>query len=314
METPPLWLTTTALLGTVSFNVVVAGVRHRRRWRGNTDDTGDTGDAAALLLRTPTPPTPPTPTPPTPQTLGRGAVATLLALNAVVNRVIHSPVCARMFACGCESLWAGGWRHCNVHTRSAGHPRCPLCVLWLSKGNWWYHPLDSAPDQDGLPVLAMTLSSCWVLRGWLQRQQRRGCGGCGECGGGGGGGGKLRSAAALLAATAAASLAAYLLTFSAVGLAWQRWSGYPWFFPADAEVGTALLGAGGGGGGGGGDSSGLGLLASVVVGTAGGALWALFFAALLRWPWRYLWGDRADDDGGGGAKRMIAPHQVTASS
>jgi len=80
----------------------------------------------------------------------------VLCSAALVNRVAHSPVCNWMFACGCRSLWQGGWSSCNVHSHS--NHRCPWCLPWLSPVTaGWFHlwRLDSSFDQAAKPAPAL---------------------------------------------------------------------------------------------------------------------------------------------------------------
>lgn len=53
----------------------------------------------------------------------------VFALAAVVTSVFFINFCNLMFACGCQSLWAGADAHCNVHHAGAGHHRCPWCQM-----------------------------------------------------------------------------------------------------------------------------------------------------------------------------------------
>eukprot|EP00929_Paragymnodinium_shiwhaense_P062220 TRINITY_DN31062_c0_g1_i2.p1 TRINITY_DN31062_c0_g1~~TRINITY_DN31062_c0_g1_i2.p1 ORF type:complete len:124 (-),score=9.35 TRINITY_DN31062_c0_g1_i2:476-847(-) len=57
----------------------------------------------------------------------RGLDAGIVYAMAMVNRVLHSPMCDWMFKCGCKTLWNGGWSDCNIHNMH-GNPRCPWCM------------------------------------------------------------------------------------------------------------------------------------------------------------------------------------------
>mmetsp|Transcript_43081 Transcript_43081/g.77341 ORF Transcript_43081/g.77341 Transcript_43081/m.77341 type:complete len:219 (-) Transcript_43081:174-830(-) len=89
--------------------------------------------------------------------LSWAASGALLYSMAVVNRVLHSPMCNWMFACGCHTLWHGGWVDCNVHNLH-NNPKCPWCLpAFDPRFQGWYNlwHLDSMPDQDGLAVVAL---------------------------------------------------------------------------------------------------------------------------------------------------------------
>jgi hypothetical protein len=65
-----------------------------------------------------------------------------LVLVAVVgvSYTFFTPFCDVMFNCGCQVLWEGAGRFCNVHT--AGGPHCPFCStgLWgriVPRGSVW---------------------------------------------------------------------------------------------------------------------------------------------------------------------------------
>jgi len=39
-------------------------------------------------------------------------------------------LCGWIYSCGCNSLWAGGSEHCNIHTPGVKH--CPWCASGLA--------------------------------------------------------------------------------------------------------------------------------------------------------------------------------------
>ena len=94
-------------------------------------------------------------------------------------------------------------------------------------------------------------------------------------------------------ASIVAALAAYATSASFVGFIWGRASAYPYFFSRDrsnnSSMATAAKRAGSGGHSSGGDSSGLDLLASIAIGTAGGLMWSLLLAVVLVFPAVWLW-------------------------
>ena len=202
-------------------------------------------------------------------------------LCALANRVLHSPACDLVYACGCAPLWAGGWRHCNVHRAPGSGPRCPWCVVWLQRDAWsWIYkggPLDSAPDQDGLVILAMVAGS-WLARGRLAARGPRKSGGQGWW--------VCRGAAVVLGTVVAGSFAGFVM-LAAVTLYWALGSGYPIW------LGMVIAPGPPGPGGSqnvswndtrndaaGGDSSGASFAASLFIGTIGGMLWSGLLAGL----------------------------------
>eukprot|EP00929_Paragymnodinium_shiwhaense_P062219 TRINITY_DN31062_c0_g1_i1.p1 TRINITY_DN31062_c0_g1~~TRINITY_DN31062_c0_g1_i1.p1 ORF type:complete len:228 (-),score=20.23 TRINITY_DN31062_c0_g1_i1:51-734(-) len=184
----------------------------------------------------------------------RGLDAGIVYAMAMVNRVLHSPMCDWMFKCGCKTLWNGGWSDCNIHNMH-GNPRCPWCMPAFDvrlRGWFFLWRLDSTPDQDGLAVLALSLPLL------LWRRSSRGL--------------------AWLPVIAALCLAAFVCSELIVGAAYTIIYEYPFFVlwpqpghseykaPADA---VRL------------DSSGLGLLPSLLLGSLGGWVWALTIAVVL---------------------------------
>src|SRR5262245_13638654 len=63
----------------------------------------------------------------------RAALIAEALLSVSVAASVH-PVCAALFRCGCEPVWAGGAEHCNIHT--PGVPHGPWCTrlfpVWLA--------------------------------------------------------------------------------------------------------------------------------------------------------------------------------------
>lgn len=57
-----------------------------------------------------------------------------LALAVGVTWLLFIDYCDLIFACGCQSLWAGGSASCNIHAPSP--PHCPWCLNDGSYG-WW---------------------------------------------------------------------------------------------------------------------------------------------------------------------------------
>ena len=183
------------------------------------------------------------------------ALATWI-LCSTTNRILHSPLCNLMFGCACAPLWAGGWRHCNVHRPNVALPRCPWCTMWLRKDavGFMYKAgfFDSAPDQDGLAVLAMTATFYYSFQTWRKQLV-----------------GVALPWAVLLSSVA--SLLAGFVSCAMVGFVWGRAANYPYWFglgnatAVEWDYGNVT---------GGGDSSGVSLFGSIVVGTVGGMLWS----------------------------------------
>ena len=207
---------------------------------------------------------------------------------SVVNRLLHSPLCNVMFGCGCAPLWAGGWRHCNVH-RVPDEARCPWCTMWLRKdaAGWVYKggPLDSAIDQDGLTVLAMT-AAFWYSLGALERKHQlerprlnrtedqayhalraginaEGHTKAGFCR-------PPRFFLAVLLPSIMVSLCAGFCSIAVVGLVWGRVSNYPYFFGI-GDVAAIRWDSSNATGN---DSSGASLMGSIAIGTVGGMFWS----------------------------------------
>ena len=173
---------------------------------------------------------------------------------SLLNQIVHSPWCNLMFGCGCRALWNGGWRDCNVH-RTDGGPRCPWCVLWMpgNSNMRWYSLFNTAIDQDGFPVLAMTFAALFALRN--------------------------RNEAAhpllIFVCTLLAVAIAYTASSSAAGFVWGRAYSYPYFFggnftevsvpvkPGNPRVSAASL------------------LKTIAIGVWGGCFWS---AALVAAP------------------------------
>ncbi len=50
----------------------------------------------------------------------------VLGAAAGVAHVFFIQFCDLLYRCGCEALWAGAARHCNIH--NAAPPHCPWCL------------------------------------------------------------------------------------------------------------------------------------------------------------------------------------------
>merc|ERR1711934_57455 len=63
-----------------------------------------------------------------------GSWAVILA--AVVERILHNPMCDFLFRCGCVVNWKGGWNNCNIHNPEG--PHCPFCESagWYAWITW----------------------------------------------------------------------------------------------------------------------------------------------------------------------------------
>eukprot|EP00462_Mataza_sp_D1_P012663 CAMPEP_0175165814 /NCGR_PEP_ID=MMETSP0087-20121206/27316_1 /TAXON_ID=136419 /ORGANISM="Unknown Unknown, Strain D1" /LENGTH=216 /DNA_ID=CAMNT_0016455275 /DNA_START=33 /DNA_END=683 /DNA_ORIENTATION=- len=148
-----------------------------------------------------------------------------------LNQIVHSPFCALMFGCQCRSLWRGGWDDCNVHREIGSGPRCPWCFLWIDHdAQKWYRLFNTAPDQDGLPVLAMSVTALTLLiKANRPRATRFLCCLAKPA--------STAAAAATLAANCVLGAGlAYFISASAVGFVWGRAKGYPFFFFGDSSV------------------------------------------------------------------------------
>lgn len=144
------------------------------------------------------------------------------------NQVVHSPFCALMYGCQCRWLWSGGWADCNVHrSPDSGEPRCPWCFLWIDhRAQRWYRLFDTAPDQDGLPVLFMTSTALFLLTNSDSPCMSM-CGCAAHS--------TLRNF--WLAVNVVVWVAcAYVLTASCVGFVWGTVRAYPYFFGGDQSV------------------------------------------------------------------------------
>jgi hypothetical protein len=196
----------------------------------------------------------------------RSVILATWIVCSMTNRIVHSPLCALMFGCGCAPLWAGGWRHCNVHRPNMSLPRCPWCTMWSRKDaiGLIYKGVifDSAPDQDGLTVIAMT-AAFWYTFQHLQRTVGR------------------RYA---IVPSVVVSLGSGLLSCALVGLVWGSFSQYPYWFGIgnvtavqwDSRNAT------------GSDSSGLSLIGSILLGTLGGMFWSCILVGIGFLSWRYV--------------------------
>lgn len=54
------------------------------------------------------------------------AAFTLFAVSATVTSVFFIQFCATVFQCGCQPLWDGAARLCNIHLTHSRH--CPWCA------------------------------------------------------------------------------------------------------------------------------------------------------------------------------------------
>jgi hypothetical protein len=54
-----------------------------------------------------------------------GGSTAIFLVTAAVTSVLFINLCGTIFRCGCQSLWSGADRHCNIH--SAGVKHCPWC-------------------------------------------------------------------------------------------------------------------------------------------------------------------------------------------
>src|ERR1039457_971477 len=67
-------------------------------------------------------------------------------------------LCHMLFRCGCQFLWSGAGRFCNIHMPNMAH--CP----WCSHG-WWGHDV---PTASILLVQAIVLFMPWKFS-WPKR-------------------------------------------------------------------------------------------------------------------------------------------------
>ena len=58
---------------------------------------------------------------------GRASGWMILLAALTFTGVFSINFCGWIYRCGCQSIWAGAARHCNIHIPSTKH--CPLCVL-----------------------------------------------------------------------------------------------------------------------------------------------------------------------------------------
>jgi hypothetical protein len=120
-----------------------------------------------------------------------------------------------------------------VHRAVGSGPRCPWCFLWIDHAaQAWYRTFNTAPDQDGLPVLTMVATALAHLASPAKFSALAPPGGC--CN-------NTFPRAALLSSLRAAWLAAkvaaaYVFTCACVGFVWGRARGYPYFFFGDRSV------------------------------------------------------------------------------
>src|SRR6185436_20351977 len=70
------------------------------------------------------------------ETLRRSPVTKKTAVflvSAAVTWTFVINFCALIYACGCQSLWAGAAEHCNIHMAESHH--CPWCSIGTSGFN-----------------------------------------------------------------------------------------------------------------------------------------------------------------------------------
>lgn len=77
-------------------------------------------------------------------------------LSLAVTFVFFINLCNAIYQCGCQSIWAGLARSCNIHT--AGVKHCP----WCSHGAFVYNSVLAL-------VLIPQLLVCWLPGRWNWR-------------------------------------------------------------------------------------------------------------------------------------------------